>query len=67
MDSNIKRADIDMLRKLVKAAEPYDFNDDEYRLYDSKGDSNRTKATDALYTLQKLGIDPYDDNDYGEY
>lgn len=67
LDSNIKRADIDKLRALVKKAKPFSLDDPVLDTYDGDADIDRLKSTHALMALKELGIDPYDDNDYGEY
>ena len=59
----LKRRHIDMWRGDLKRAEPY--SDDEWK-DDAENDLYRENATIALIILQKLGLDPYDDNDYGD-
>lgn len=62
-DSIVKRCHIDKWREYLKRAEPY--SDDEW-IDDGKNDLYRENATIALMVLKEFGLDPYDDNDYGD-
>ena len=64
MDSPITRAEIDKLKKAVRAAEPYTSDDDIP--FDGIIDMEREKSTMALRILKNHGINPYDDSDYGD-
>lgn len=65
MDLPITREMIDKWRNYLKAAEPY--KEEESRLYDGEWDPKREAASSAKMVLKELGINPYDDNDYGIY
>jgi hypothetical protein len=66
MALNITRSDIDKLREMVKKYEPFALDDPVLNETDGNADINRIKATHALMALNELGIDPYDENDYGD-
>lgn len=66
MGLDITRSDIDKLRAAIKAYEPFDLNDPVLDEFDSKADIHRLYATNCKKALLSLGLDPYDDNDYGD-
>ena len=49
-----------------KKAKPFSLDDPVLDTYDGDADIDRLKSTHALMALKELGLDPYDDNDYGE-
>ncbi|MDE7122611.1 MAG: hypothetical protein K2O42_10690 [Oscillospiraceae bacterium] len=61
----ITRADVDKWRAYLKEYEPY--TDEEYDAipYDGEYNGSREKSTKALRLLKAFGLNPYDDNDYG--
>lgn len=61
----IKKADVDEWRACLKKYQPYDENDPILTTYDAKSDPNREQATIALRLLKAYGLNPYDENDYG--
>lgn len=66
MDYHISKSLVDDMRRQIKTHEPYQDDDPEWNLYDAIGDPQREKSTSAKKILEALGIDPYDDNDYGD-
>ena len=66
MDYHISKSLVDDMRHQIKTHEPYQDDDPEWNLYDAIGDPQREKSTSAKKILEALGIDPYDDNDYGD-
>ena len=62
----ITRSEIDKYRKFLKEHEPYDKNDPILDLFDAETNPEREKATLARDLLEAFGLDPYDDNDYGD-
>lgn len=60
----VKRAEVDKWRNYLKNAEPYE--DYENLPYDMDFDPKREQATSALILLKAYGLDPYNDNDYGD-
>lgn len=65
MDSSITRDMIDKWRNYLKVAEPY--GEEELRFYDGEWNPEREASSSAKTVLEKLGINPYDDDDYGIY
>lgn len=65
MDLPITREIIDKWKKALKEAEPY--NEEERCMYDGEWNPKRQKATTAEILLKEFGINPYNDNDYGNY
>lgn len=65
MDYDITRNDIDSWRASIKQAKPYE--DYDNLPFDGPSDPKREKATTALRLLIHFGLDPYNDNDYGNY
>ena len=66
MDYHISKSLVDDMRRQIKAHKPYSDDDPEMKLYDAVVDPQRDKSTSAKKILEALGIDPYDDNDYGD-
>lgn len=66
MALNITKSQIDECRAFIKEHKPYDYNAPELQLLDGAVDSFRLRATMTKKFLEENGIDPYDDNDYGE-
>ncbi len=65
MDLNITKSKIDELRQCIKKYKPYEEDDPILEMFDGKCDVYRMKATTAKRILEHFGINPYDDNDYG--
>lgn len=64
----ITKSEIDAMRQWLKHYAPYDENDPIFSAYDGElqpAEPERMKATSAKRVLEAYGIDPYDDNDYG--
>ena len=67
MASPITRSEIDKFRKYLRANEPYDKDDPILKEFDGEDmDPGRHKATIARDLLEAFGLDPYDDDDYGD-
>lgn len=66
MGLNITRADVDKLRATLKRYEPFELDDPVLDEYDTKADINRLYSTNCKKALIRLGLDPYDDKDYGD-
>ncbi len=60
----ITKADVDEWRACLKQHQPYENYDT--LPYDGESDPLREQATKALSLLNAYGLDPYDDNDYGD-
>lgn len=66
MGLDITRSDIDKLRAALKRYKPFEFDDPVLDEFDTKADAHRLYATNCKKALLKLGLDPYNDNDYGD-
>lgn len=66
MDSVITRAKIDIMRNHIKKYKPFENSDPTLNQYDGEYDIKRENSTGYMNALTALGINPYDDNDYGD-
>lgn len=66
MGLNITKNDISSARKIYKSSIPYNDDSEIMLQFDGEYDHNKMAATAARQFLESLGINPDDDNDYGD-
>ena len=65
MDSHITKEFLNKARDHIKKYEPYPEDDPIFDRYDGNKDFDRCKSTMLIQVLTELGLDPYDETDYG--
>lgn len=65
MGLDITKSDVDKLRAVLKQYKPFELDDPVLNEYDTKADIHRLYATNCKKALLRLGLDPNDENDYG--
>lgn len=66
MGLHITKEFLDKARTHIKKHPPYAEDDPLWGIYDGGKDPERCKSSLLVKMLEKIGVDPYDDNDYGD-